>query len=434
MLLLFHDNLKKIYVFNDNKNSKYNELDYLRRRLFTLIFLFIISIQMASAEENNSFFKSDSCSIFTSKVYKTIIEEVNGNIISSPISIHLLLSFLSHGAKGKTADELIDNLYIEDFDQLSTEYKNFISTLNNIEKVELHIANSAYLHDNVQLLPKISALGIDFYNFAVSKINLQDNVKVADQINKWIMEKTKNKINDIINSDDITADTRMILVNAIYFKGLWKFPFSRKDTTNEPFYLTKENYKLVPIMKKKIRYAHGELPQMNSRFIEIPYTNENLSMVIILPNEIEGLNSLEQNFDWNSIVNAEPSHQEIIIHLPRFTIESTLNLKSILNKIGIKTMFENTANFSGMTETPVKVSKVIQKAFLEINEEGCEAAAATVMKIRLRRMIEDPEVFLVDHPFLVAIRHKDSNIPLFIGRVQDIDVNRLLLSDKRDEL
>ncbi|KAH0541152.1 antichymotrypsin-2-like [Cotesia glomerata] len=369
---------------------------------------------------------------FTSNLFKAVTEDKSENIIFSPVSIHVVLSFLSHGARGNTAEEMINNLYIKDIDHLKADYKNILSILNSTDKAELHLANSFYVHNDVELVHKFTALGVDYYNLLIMKINLSDNVQSAKQINNWVLENTNNRITDIISPDDITEDSKMFLVNAIYFKGFWKDPFDSQRTSPKIFYTANNAHVLTPIMIKKAHFVHGDLPNLNARFLEIPYTDENLTMIIILPYEVEGLSYVEKNFNWSYIINSDSIKGEIILHVPKFKIESTVDLEKILTNMGLKAMFEDTADFTGMTDTPVKVSKVIQKAFLEINEEGSEAAAATVVQIRLKRMAVQTEEFIVDRPFMVAIRHKLCDIPLFIGQVKA--PNLIIKNPNKDEL
>ncbi|XP_011299980.1 ovalbumin-related protein X isoform X2 [Fopius arisanus] len=365
--------------------------------------------------------EAEACRVFSSSFYKILGKELkDSNIVSSPLSVHVLLSYLTHGARGRTAEEMVNCLSISGIEQWQFGYKNLISSLNGPAKADLLLANSVFLREDVDLLPNFSSIGTDFYDFTVSKLNFGKSVESAEEINSWAMKKTNNKINNIITSDDITDDTQMILANAIYFKGTWLFTFDAEKTTPKNFYVTKDVVKSVAMMSQKKRYRHGDLPELNARYIEIPYTDDNLSMVVVLPKEIDGLCHLEKNFNWNLILTADHTQKETILNLPKFTVESTIDLKEILEKLGMSEMFSNAANLSGIANSPLKVSKVLQKAFIEVNEFGTEAAAVTLGQIRLRRMVYEPDEFNVDRPFMVAIRHKPSDIPLFLGSVRDI--------------
>ncbi|KAF7994109.1 hypothetical protein HCN44_011378 [Aphidius gifuensis] len=408
-------------------NNYWHLLNFIIFNIYLIIGFIIQSVLLDNNMESDSSqialftMEAESCRVFSSNLFKgtTEVYENSKNIILSPLSVHVTLSYLCHGARENTANEMMMGLSINTNDwsqyEMHIGYRNLLASINETSKADLIIANSVFCHESVKLKSLFSSLGTDYYNFEIKNINFDNNIESVGYINDWIIKKTNNKINDVIKSD-----TKLILVNAIYFKGTWQHPFDPDKTSDRDFYITKLSSIKVPMMTNKQRYAYGKLPQYKSKFIELPYTIEDLSMMIILPDDIDGLSLIEKNFDWNLVVDAEIGRGDVILHLPKFKIQCTTNLKEILQNIGFKNMFENAADFSGISETPLKVSKVIQKAFIEVNEEGSEAAAATVVKMRLKRSLEEPEEFNVNRPFMIAIRHKPSNIPLFIGRVCDI--------------
>ncbi|XP_063995050.1 leukocyte elastase inhibitor-like isoform X2 [Diachasmimorpha longicaudata] len=377
---------------------------------------------MTSSVDPGTFVReAEACRVFSSTFYRTVGEKLkDSNIVSSPLSVHLLLSYLTHGAKGRTAEEMMNGLTLSDIERWHIGYKGLLSSLNGPAKSDLLVANSVFLKNGVELLPDFSSIGADFYDFTVSNLDFTNSAESAGEINSWAMKKTHDKINNIISADDITDDTQMILANAIYFKGSWQFPFDVEKTTPKNFHVSKDVVKRVATMSQKKRFRHGDLPELKARYIEIPYTDDNLSLVVVLPTEIDGLSYLEKNFNWNLVLTADYTQKETILHLPKFIVESKIDLKEILQKVGLLAMFENSADLSGIANVPLKVSKILQKAFIEVNEFGTEAAAVTVGQIRLKRMVHEPDEFNVDRPFMIAIRHKPSDIPLFVGSVRDI--------------
>ncbi|KAK2584776.1 hypothetical protein KPH14_007098 [Odynerus spinipes] len=391
----------------------------------------LYSEEMSAQEEENVFQKvANSCCFFSNNFYKVLSDELDGNIVTSPFSLHIILSLLHHGSKGLTLDELQSVLYPNDTDVPHEEIKSLISVLNDIKEVELQIANAIYIQDSFQILSDFLIVSTDVYNCGLFRTNFKNKQQAIDEINLWVKNATRDKIPITLSIDDIEEDTRAILVNAVYFKGHWLHKFDEKFTEKKSFHITKTNKKLIPMMYKESKYVHGEISNLNARFVEIPYLNQDIAMIVLLPNEIEGLKLLEQNFKWDDLLKASRTETKIKLHLPRFNYEVTINLKNILRKMGLNTMFEDGANFGRLTNEPVKVSKVLQKAFIEVNEEGSEAAAATVVQMRLRRaIIETTEHFLVDRPFLFIIYHKPSKIPIFLGSVKDIDI-----PIKKDEL
>lgn len=379
---------------------------------------------MSAQKEENAFQKiSNSCCFFSNNYYKVLSEELKGNIVTSPFSLHVILSLLHHGTKGLTFDEFRSALYPADTDVSHEETKSLMSVLNDIKQVELQIANAIYIQDGFQILSDFLTVSTDVYNCLLSKTDFTKRDQAINEINLWVKDATKNKIPTVLSRDDIDDSTIAILVNAVYFKGHWLNKFDEDLTEKKSFHITKTNTKLVPMMFKKSKFLYGEISSLNAKFIEIPYLNQDIVMTVLLPKEIEGLQFLEKNFKWEDFLETSRVETKLELYLPRFKFEVTIDLKKILYKMGLISMFEDNANFSRFTDSSVKVSQAFQKAFIEVNEEGSEAAAATVVQMRLRRaLIDITENFLVDRPFLFIIYHKPSKIPLFLGSVKDIDV------------
>ncbi|XP_076242697.1 antichymotrypsin-2 isoform X3 [Calliopsis andreniformis] len=343
----------------------------------------------------------------------------------------MILSLLSHGAESETLDELVSGLCHREKNAIKNHYASLIAALNELENVKLHIANAMYLQEGFKMLTEFSAVGTDMYQSMISTLNFKNNVHAAEQINTWIKETTNNKIDNLISSGDFDENTRLVLVNAIYFNGAWLNKFDTKNTQKKAFYVTKHEKRLIPTMFNKSKYDHGEIPSLRAKFIEIPYMNKDIVMIIILPNEVDGLSHIQTHFSWEILANTSKFETEIELYLPKFKIEFTVDLENILRKLGLNTMFEDKANFNRLSNVPLKVSKVLHKAMIEVNEEGTEAAAATAVHMRLRRMIDMPEQFVVDRPFMFIIKYEPNNIPLFIGSVKDIKHN---VTFEKDEL
>ncbi|XP_043250835.1 leukocyte elastase inhibitor-like isoform X1 [Colletes gigas] len=381
--------------------------------------------------DNKSLHKdfSISCNDFTQAFHKELSITSEGNIVTSPFSIHMILSLLSHGAESETLDEMTVGLCHRNKDSIKEGYATLIALLNELTNVKLYIANAMYIQDGFELQTEFLAVGSDVYKSSISKLDFKHNIDAAEKINAWVKKATNDKISNLVSSDDFDEDMKLVMVNAIYFNGVWLHKFDPKNTEKKTFHVTKTESKFVSMMFSKRKYDYGELPTMGSRFIEIPYMNKDIVMTIILPTEKDGLLNLQNNFSWEVLANAERSHNEIELFLPKFKIEFTVDLENILRKLGLNTIFEDNANFSGISSIPLKVSKVLHKAVIEVHEEGTEAAAATAVQMRLRRMILMPEQFLVDRPFMFVIEYKPNKVPLFIGSVKDITV-----SPERDEL
>lgn len=373
---------------------------------------------------------SASCNGFTSSFYKELVAAEKGNIVISPFSIHMTLSLLSHGAETTTLHELKTNLYHNDIELLKKETESLISALKETRNVKLYLANSIYIQDGFEVLTDFLSISSNIFQSEVSNLDFENNINAAEKINAWVKQATENKINDLVSSGDFDKHTKLVLTNAVYFRGNWLYQFDVKNTEKRMFHTTKTAQKLVPTMFTKASFNCGELPELNAKFIEVPYSSEAIAMIIILPNEVDGLSALQNNFKWEILANAPwQNFEKVELYLPKFKFETAINLKDTLRKMGLNSMFEDTANFSRMSDKPLKVSKVVHKAIIEVNEEGTEAAAATAAVMRLRRMASIPKQFEVNHPFMFIIEHKLSKLPLFLGNVWDIEAVR-----ERDEL
>ncbi|XP_076644251.1 leukocyte elastase inhibitor isoform X2 [Halictus rubicundus] len=375
------------------------------------------------AAESTNICKSLSASCFDfTKVFHTELSRTSeANVVSSPLSVHMILSLLSHGAKNETLSELTTGLYHHDKNFIEKGYTALIAALNELNSTKLYIANAMYIQEGFQLLSDFLTSGTSTYKAVISKLDFKHKKEAAEEINTWVKQATNHKISDLVSSDDFDEHMKLVLVNAIYFNGMWLHKFDVKQTQKKAFYVTKSKQKMVATMFNKFRYNYGEIPTLDAKFIEIPYMNEDIVMTIVLPNEVDGLSKLQNNISWEVLANASRRNDDIELYLPKFKIEFMVDLEDTLRKLGLNKMFQDNADFGYISNEPLKVSKCIHKAMIEVNEEGTEAAAATAVHIRLKRMIYMPEQFLVDRPFMFIIEHKPYNIPLFIGNVKDIE-------------
>ena len=249
---------------------------------------------------------------------------------------------------------------------------------------------------------------------------------VRETINAWVEKQTNDKIKDLLSPGVVNSSTRLVLTNAIYFKGNWQDQFDKEATQKEEFHLSATQWVMAPLMHRTggYRYYDGGTFQA----LELPYAGDEISMVVLLPKETEGLPALEQSFasgvagEW--IRKMEPV-DKVILTLPRFTMTQQFELSSALSAMGMAQAFSNAVDFSGMTGKPdFTISAAIHKAFIDVNEQGTEAAAATsiVMRATAARMPfpePPPIVFRADHPFLFILLDTRSGSMLFLGRVAD---------------
>ncbi|XP_076287617.1 leukocyte elastase inhibitor isoform X2 [Lasioglossum baleicum] len=379
------------------------------------------SFNMAAESTNICKNLSASCSEFTKVFHTELSLTSEANVVSSPLSVHMILSLLSCGARNETLRELTTGLYHSDKNSVEKGYTALIDALNELNCTKLYIANAMYIQNGFELLTDFVTTGTSTYQSVISKLDFKHKKEAAKEINAWVKQATKDKISDLVSSDDFDEHMKLVLINAIYFNGAWLHKFNVKQTQKKAFYVTKSKQKMVATMFNKSKYNYGEIPTLDAKFIEIPYMNEDIVMTIVLPNEVDGLSKLQNSISWEVLANASRRNNDVELYLPKFRIEFAVDLEDILRKLGLNNMFQDNADFGYISNVPLKVSKCIHKAMIEVNEEGTEAAAATAVHVRLRRMIDMPEQFLVNRPFMFIIEHKPYNLPLFIGNVKDIE-------------
>ncbi|XP_013931024.1 PREDICTED: leukocyte elastase inhibitor [Thamnophis sirtalis] len=318
------------------------------------------------------------------------LKKPTGNVFFSPFSISSALAMVALGARGNTASQLLKTLHFDDVEDFHSKFHTLNSKINR--------SNAPYI------------------------------LKVA---NRLYGEKTYNflsvsKISELLPEGSINEMTKLVLVNAVYFKGNWEKPFKEGDTNDKPFRLNKREKKNVKMMFMKEKLPFRYIPECKCRVLELPYKGKDLSMIILLPDDIEdnstGLEQLEQQLtlkklqEWTQPQNMN-SRWDINVHLPKFQLEENYDLKPYFSALGLIDMFERgKANLSGMSGSPdLYVSKIVHKSFLEVNEVGTEAAAATGATF-VPCCLPLEENFNADHPFLFFIRHNPTNTILFLGR------------------
>jgi serine protease inhibitor len=348
-------------------------------------------------------------------------DTITGNIFISPTSVALALAMTYNGADGETKSAMEETLRKQGLttEQLNQSYKELMDALLSVDpKVLLEIANSIWYRNDVEVLPEFISVNQTYYNAEVNAIVFNDEAK--DIINGWVAEKTHDKITEII--DNIPEDAIMYLINAIYFKGIWRSEFDEEKTEELPFYLSDGSVIQAPTMQQQdtFRYYRNELMSA----VELPYGQGNFNMVILLPNTGKTTGDIVSSLtvdNWNSWMQGF-SDKEVVIHLPRLKFEYYKLLNDDLTDMGMGIAFSADADFSKIDPTrDLMISRVIHKTFVEVNEEGTEAAAVTVVEITETSFEpggdDGPVYFYVDRPFLFLIRENDTGAILFIGRV-----------------
>lgn len=365
--------------------------------------------------------------IFAFDLFKKVKEE-NKNLFFSPYSISAALAMTYAGARNETEMEMSKTLKFSlDKNNFHRSFKMMSDTLMENAKtkgVEINIANSLWAQKDYSFLDEYYDLTKKYYNSGFKYVDfIHQSEKARKTINKWVEKKTEEMIPDLLAEGTITDETRLVLVNAIYFYGIWDEAFKKKLTKKSIFYLTKEKNKEVDFMnlyRKQIQYYENNLIQA----IELPYAGKNISMMILLPKERNGIQKLEKYLSNSNYENWSNSLEErkVNVSLPKFEMESSYDLANILGELGMPLAFTDMADFSGMTgKKDLKISKVIHKAVIEVSEKGTEAAASTaVTMIETTSLISEKKViFNANHPFIVIIRDKKTEAILFLGKVFD---------------
>ncbi|XP_074609334.1 leukocyte elastase inhibitor-like [Acropora palmata] len=378
------------------------------------------------ADESEGLVKA--CSLFALDFHKFLMNDAtlsSQNLFYSPASLFVALAMTHFGAKGKTAEEMSTILHLSALSPfaLNNEMKEFVLTLNTSSdsKTKLLIANKIFLEKSFEVLEAFKSGTREFYDAEVGLVDFKFHAEQARKnINEWVEEKTNHKIKDLILEGMLNAETKLTLVNAIYFKGLWLEPFNKASTFPSDFFVSKEKVIQVPMMYREAHFKFIESEELACQILELPYIGNQLSMVIYLPSENDGLASLEEKINFGnlqkSLADLDGSMpEEIEVYLPKFKMEQRFSLNDVLTGMGAGEMFVGgKADFSGIAHKPLYVSDVVHKAFVEVNEEGTEAAAAT--GIGMKMLCLKP-MFSANHPFLFFIRHRSTGAMLFLGHL-----------------
>jgi len=392
-------------------------------RIYILAFLLIIiSFSFAEGIDNNLLTITKGNNIFGLDLYQILTAKEDGNIFISPYSISSALAMTYAGANGNTKKQMAEVLY---FNLPDNELHSAFSKLNSIfnapkNDFQLAIANSLwgqinypFREDFIELVKKYYSAGFNLVDF----VNDLNREKARNEINKWVEDRTNQKIKELIQKGDLTSLTRLVLVNAIYFKGKWKYTFNKKETKEIPFFVDEKRTSKVPMMHQVNDFNYYEDKDLQA--IELPYSGDELSMIVILPKE-RTLSKLEKNLNYTLLdkISTNMAKEKIEVYFPKFKIEKRYILNEPLIKLGMSDAFDDMlADFSGMTGSrDLYISKVIHQSFIEVNEEGTEAAAATAVIMSGKSISLGPKIFKADHPFLFFIIHKPTNTILFMGR------------------
>jgi serpin B len=366
---------------------------------------------------------------FAFDLYARLAAPDQSNLFFSPISIQTALAMTYAGARGQTASQMAAVLHLPaGRDTVNKDLGNFLRVLNAANTsgatppYQLSVANALWGQKGYNFLPAfLKLLGSD-YAAGLRQLDFEhDSEGAREEINSWVAKETMNKIQNLIGPGALTPLTRLVLTNAIYFKGTWQDQFDKQATRDDIFHLSADTQSKVPMMQRTGDYSYTDSPDYQA--LCLPYAGRDLSMVILLPRAVDGLPQLEKALTAKALTDllGGMDDQQVQVSIPKFKMTGEFELGPVLESMGMRDAFGTGSDFSGMTgNKDLSISEVIHKAFVEVNEQGTEAVAAT--GIAMTTAMAGPvqiEEFHADHPFLFLIRDQRSGTILFIGRVAD---------------
>ena len=364
----------------------------------------------------------DSANKFAFDLFIPIVAEKKGaeNIMISPFSITSALSMVLNGAAGGTYDAVLHTLRYDSktLQEINETYLKLMEDMIPVDpRVTMEIANSVWVEKRLTVKQSYIDALKTWYMAEARDIDVSDPGAV-DMVNGWIEEKTHDKIRDML--DQLSPDLAMLLINAIYFNGKWRCEFDTENTQNKPFYLTPGNPVQVPMMYQKENFAVTSAG--DATLVELPYGQGNYSMVVMLPDENVSLAAAAATLNpqaWAEwMQRLSNGTTEVHLSLPKFEYEYKRELKDDLTALGMGVAFGDGADFSNISDQDILISRVLHQTFIKTDEEGTEAAAATVVEFELTSM---PMTTVVDinRPFLYFIRETTTGTIVFMGQVVD---------------
>ncbi|KAM3680283.1 ovalbumin-like [Ammospiza maritima maritima] len=374
---------------------------------------------------------------FCFDVFKEVkLHHPNDNIFYCPLSMIAALAMVYLGARNNTEYQMEKVLHFDKIAGLGSIqtkcgksanihllFKEILSDITAPEaNYSLHIANRLYAEKTSQILPIYLKCVKKLYRSGLETVNFKTASNQSRQrINSWVKNQTNGQIRDFLEPSSVNPQTVLVLVNAIYFKGKWKTPFQEEHTEEVPFNVTEQESRPVQMMYQNSTFRVGRVAEDKIKVLELPYTSGELSLLVLLPDDISGLAQLENKISFEKLTEWTSSEvmekKRVKVYLPRMKIEEKYNLTSVLTSLGMTDLFSPAANLSGISAAEsLRVSEAVHKAYLEVNEEGTEEGTGSADDTEDILYSSEFEEFRADHPFLFLIKHNPSNLILFFGR------------------
>ncbi|XP_059140424.1 uncharacterized protein LOC131928410 [Physella acuta] len=367
--------------------------------------------------------------LFSLQLYRHVALD-RPTAIYSPLSAHTCLTMTSMGARGQTASEMKNTLQLNDVQAPHAAYKTLLHDLNTVQNVQLSVANGIWVNPSYPVKSTFTMEAAENYNATSENFDLSANGGPEAPINAWIANRTVNKIRSVLQPGAINGATLMVLVNTVYFNGVWESKFKTPATQKANFYKSDGSVAQVDMMSQVGRFQIRQSAMPGVDMVKIPFQNTRFAFYVALPRSVSGLPDLESRLTSGNMVDLNNLFTNftaglVELYLPKFNHSATMNLNNPLKSMGMPTAFSSAANFSGITDQPVLISSVIQKATIEVMETGTVAAAATVVQMSRSSAFRPPTertVFRADHAFCYFLRDDLTGLILFQGKFTNPDI------------
>ncbi|CAG2105557.1 unnamed protein product [Medioppia subpectinata] len=436
-------------------DRRFGQLDPLKRKTSLLETKSMKTSAVESWKQKKSLDNAITLSLANNHLGVDILQQLydnQKNAFFSPFSISMAFAMVFMGAKGKTHEELYAGLgyksvHLSDI-QINEQFQEILTELNDKYKIRpyaLRVANKLIIRARFPIEDKYQGVLTKYYHSAVESIDFRNNpVAIREALNTWVANTTNNKIQEILPKPLDPVDQRgavhhrrflpkpldpvstyMVLLNAIYFKGLFANKFDPKETKEEPFITgeTGAEHKKVPMMHRKGVFNYTEISAIDSKLLELPYAGDEISLYLLLPNQPQGLSKSKHQLKDFAVIEKAITRcysMEVDVTVPKFKIDAQYSLKDLFMTLGISSLFGPTAVLTGISERKnLYVSEVIHKASVEVSEMGTEASAATAIKINTKSP-KQQLTFRADHPFTFFIRQNRNGMLLFAGYVNKL--------------
>jgi len=370
---------------------------------------------------------STSVTLSAHDLYSTVERQEVGerNVLISPLSIQLAASLVYNGARGNSKHQLATMLGLHNVSDhlVQQETRKLLLSYAELKKnltANIELANVIFADESAEVKDTYEDILNESFLTSTQRLNYSDTVESAEIINSWVADKTNNLINDLVSPTSFSPTTRMMLLNAVYFKANWQLPFQKAFTRTGDFFVSKDRFVDAEMMFLDDSIYYGQDKDLESQIISLQYEDPNFTMIIMLPDSESGLQTLSQKLKGKNLTKIHNSlnPREMLLTLPKFKTGYKTELVSAFQSLGVSDIFAaDSADLSGITPEPVFVSDIIHQTKIEVNEEGSEAAAVTGFQIDIRNGGSTPIMLNINRPFFFVIQDLKNNIPLFMGKI-----------------